>query len=98
MIFLYIIFIVIIISIYFSYAGNSVAKRKKIILTKFRDIEINNFNLPDDFNKWNKKEKKEFILNNKNRYIINITENEKDLVSLINKYRKENNIDELVYD
>ena len=37
-------------------------------------------------------------MNNKNRYIINITENEKDLVSLINKYRKENNIDELVYD
>ena len=98
LIFLYIIFIVIIISIYFSYAGNSVAKRKKIILTKYRDIEINNFNLPDDFNKWNKTEKKEFILNNKNRYIINITENEKDLVSLINKYRKENNIDELVYD
>jgi hypothetical protein len=98
LIFLYIIFIVIIISIYFSYAGNSVDKRKKIILTKFRDIEINNFNLPDDFNKWNKTKKKEFILNNKNRYIINITENEKDLVSLINKYRKENNIDELVYD
>ena len=45
-----------------------------------------------------KQKKKEFILNNKNRYIINITENEKDLVSLINKYRKENNIDELVYD
>ena len=98
LIFLYIIFIVIFISIYFSNAGNSVAKRKKIILTKFRDIEINNFNLPDDFNKWNKTKKKEFILNNKNRYIINITENEKDLVSLINKYRKENNIDELVYD
>ena len=98
LIFLYIIFIVFIISIYFSYAGNSVAKRKKIILTKFRDIEIDNFNLPDDFNKWNKTKKKEFILNNKNRYIINITENEKDLVSLINKYRKENNIDELVYD
>ena len=73
-------------------------KKKEIKLTKFRDIKISDFKLPNDFKKWKKKEKHKFIFNNKNRFIINISVNEKHLVYLINKYRKENNIGELVYD
>jgi len=98
--FLYIILITISIFLYFYDAGKEFyfMKRKENILTKFRDIKISDFKLPNDFKKWNKKEKQKYIFNNKNRFIINISVNEKLLVYLINKYRKENNIGELVYD
>ena len=72
--------------------------KKKTVLTKFRGIKINDFELPNDFNTLNKKEKKKFILDNKNRYRIFIFDYQTNLITLINNYRKKNNIDELIYD
>ena len=46
----------------------------------------------------NKKDKKKFILKKKNNYKITVSESNKDLIFLINQFRKENNIDELIYD
>ena len=83
---------------YFKYSGKNTEIRKKTVLTKFREIKINDFELPDDFTTLNKKEKKKFILDNQNRYRIFIFDYQTNLISLINNYRKKNNIDELIYD
>ena len=98
LIFLYIIFLVIPLFSYFRNAGKAVEIRKKVALTKFRGIKISEYELPDNFHKMNKKDKKKFILKKKNNYKITVSESNKDLIFLINEFRKENNIDELIYD
>ena len=71
---------------------------KKIILNKFRDIAINDFQLPDNFKELKEVDKRKYILNNINKYEITISDKQKDLITLINVFRKENYIDELQYD
>ena len=93
---LYFAYIVYIIYIYFTYVGNSVRDEgKKLILKKFRDLEINDYILPENFKQMNDYEKRKYILDNKTNYTI---ENQKDLINEINELRKENNIDELKWD
>jgi hypothetical protein len=93
---LYFAYIVYTIYIYFIYVGNSVRDEgKKLILKKFRDFEINDYNLPENFKQMNDYEKRKYILDNKTNYTI---ENQKDLINEINELRKENNIDELKWD
>ena len=98
LIFLYIAIIITTISCYFYYAGKNVMKRKRTLLTKFRDVKIHDFALPNDFKNLNKKEKKKYILDNKNKYKINISKCQEKIIHSINNFRKNNNIDELIYD
>ena len=72
--------------------------KKKLVLTKFRGIEISEFELPEYFDTLSNNDKKKFILKNKNYYKIDISGYNKNLIFLINKFRKENNIDELIFD
>ena len=65
-----------------------IAKGKKIILNKFRDIAINDFQLPDNFKELKEVDKRKYILNNINKYEITISEKQKDLITLINAFRK----------
>ena len=98
LIFLYIAIIITTISCYFYFAGKNVMKRKRTLLTKFRDVKIHDFALPNDFKNLNKKEKKKYILDNKNKYKINISKCQEKIIHSINNFRKNNNIDELLYD
>ena len=97
LIFLYCIFVSGIIYFYFKYVGNSVKVFREIILKKFRDIIINDFKLPTNFKEMQKQEKLKYILDNKNEYKITITNYQENLISSINRFRKEKNIDELRY-
>lgn len=67
------------------------------MLTKFRDIKIKEFELPDDFFNIEDNKKRSYILNNESKYKNYISEEKKNLISLINTFWKENNIDELFY-
>ena len=98
-IFFYLVFLVFIIYLYFLKAGGDVItlKEREIILTKFRDIEINNFGLPLEFKKKNKIDKTKYVLSNKNNYEIKITREQVNILNSINEIRKENNIDELTF-
>ena len=69
-----------------------------MFLTKFRDLKINNLMLPKDFNQMNDYEKRKYILNNKNKYEIIGSSKEKDLITLINNIRFDNNVDDLIYE
>ena len=96
LIFLYIAYIVYIIVIYFQFGGNSITDGgEKYILKKFRDFEINDYILPKNFELMNEYEKRKYILDNKNNYTI---ENNKVLINQINKFRNENDIDDLNWD
>ena len=66
-------------------------------LRKFRDIETSNFELPKDFIKMKDYEKRKFILNNKNEYLVFSIMNE-NIISLINNFRIENQIEKLCFD
>ena len=67
-------------------------------MIKFRDIKINDYELPDNFSEMTENGKRKLILDNQDKYEIQISEYEKNLIFSINNFRKENNIDELIYD
>ena len=98
LIFLYLIFISAWIYLYFKYSGELVSGTRGIFLTKFRGINIYEYKLPNDFNDLNDYDKRKYILNNINEYDIIISKEQENLISLINNYRKENNVVELSYD
>ena len=86
---------------YFSFVIKNkcmLLKEREIILTKFRDLKINNLMLPKDFNQMTDYEKRKYILNNKNKYEIIGSSKEKDVITLINNIRFDNNVDDLIYE
>ena len=61
-------------------------------ITSFNNIKINDYKVSNDFLKMNEKEKTQFLLNNyKNMEYIN-TNDEKNLITMINAYREKNNL------
>ena len=98
LIFLYVLSLAFLIYLYFKEAGKMVGiKEKALILNKFRGMKINDYILPDNFIKMSDYDKRKFTLNNINVYKTNISEENKKLISEINKFRKENNVDKLNY-
>ena len=97
LIILYLSIIIYVIYLYFEYSGELAPEQRTIILQKFRDIKILDYKLPFNFNDFNDYQKRVFLLKNINDYVIELTKEQKALISSINEYRKENNIDELHY-
>ena len=97
LLFLYI-FVIMIHLIVYCALTESVNRIKKLFLIKFRDIKINDYELPDDFSEMTENGKRKLILDNQDKYEIPISEYEKNLISSINNFRKENNIGELSCD
>ena len=98
---LYLAYIIYISYLYFSFVIENKCQliiEREMILKKFRDLKINDFILPENFNQKNDYEKRKFILNNKNKYEIIGSSKQKDLITLINKIRSDNNIDNLIYE
>ena len=96
-IFLYLVFTIYIIISYFINSGNDVAD-ELVNLTKFRDIKINGYLLPKYFVNFNDYQKRVMLLHDIDLFEIEISQKQKDIISLINQFRKDNNIDELIYD
>ena len=73
-------------------------QKEKLFLTKFKDIDIYRFHLPKKFKKMKEYKKRKYIMKNKNKYKIMLSESQEYYILQINKYRIENNINELNYD
>ena len=71
---------------------------KLLFLVKFRDIEIEKFLLPEDFKQMDEYNKRKYALKHKKYYRIKASNKQISLISLINKFRKENNVGELIDD
>jgi len=86
--FFYILYIVLLSSIYFEESGRNIETIKEIKLISFNGIEINEYALPKNFMKWGKKERKKFVLNNYTNYTYNFTSSQYNLINLINGFRQ----------
>ena len=96
--FLYLVVTIYIIILYYIRAGDDVVNEDLIILTKFREIKINEYLLPHNFANFNDYQKRVMLLQNIKLFQIKISEKEKKIMSSINKFRIDNTINELKYD
>ena len=76
---------------YYLYAGSGISEFEKIILTKYKNIEINDFELPNNFLNMSKKERIKYIKNNENQFRHSFSQRQKDLMEKINEVRVKNN-------
>ena len=89
---IYTIYLIYIIFFYFNIYIIKTITKEKYILKSFNDIEIEDYSLPIEFSKWDKKERKKYIKRNcknfeykMNNYIFN-------LIEKINAFRVKNNL------
>ena len=70
---------------------------KNIFLTKYKGFKINDYLLPSNFDSINFKDRINIL--EKNQYFYRYTLNDENikLINLINKFRKNNNVSELIY-
>ena len=80
---------------YFTESGTRIRIVSKIVLTSYNNIQIENYNLPENFNKLTKTERKKYISDNSKNFIYKITKEEKELINSINKFRKSKYRDKL---
>ena len=96
-IFIYICYHITITISYFKYSGKRLEVEKKYTLTKFQDIEINEFELPNDFKTLKDEDKRKYVYQHKNDYKVKISSDIIKLITLINYFRKKNNTHEFNY-
>ena len=95
---IYIIYLILLTLINLGKAKSGIITRYKYYLKSLDNIAINEFELPDHFEKMNKKERKNYVLQKINSYENNITDKQKEVIDYINTLRRENNIDDLEKD
>lgn len=93
-----IIFLVYITVKYIKYAGSLLVELYKIILKRYKNIKIIDFELPKNFLNMTKIEKRKFIKNNANQFQHAYTKKNIDLMNKINEFRSENNVHPLYYE
>lgn len=77
---------------YIKNAGDLVTIYTNFVLVLFNNIKIEDYNLPKDFDKLPKNERKQYVLNNYKNFKTTITNQQKELVNAINDYRRYNDI------
>ena len=93
--FIYIIYLLILSCIFFHYSGSRIINTKVCILKLFEGIKIESYRLPENFDKWEKKERKKFILNNYHNYIYSNSQRQEALINSINNFRKLKGVQQL---
>ena len=84
--------------IFFRNSGKNIAYKSFYVLESFNGIKINNFILPFNFDKWDKKDRKKFILKKYHVYEYKNSTINRDLVNSINSFRRDKNISTLFFD
>ena len=77
---------------FFKESGNLISMSSKYFLVAFNKIKIDNYELPNDFDKLPKKGRKSFVLNNYRSFKCTISQQQKELIRAINDYRGINDI------
>lgn len=95
---LFILYMLFVTYLYYVDAGKKIEVFIKYFLTKFKNIEINNYLLPDNFHKMSIIEKNKYILENKYNFQFLLTQEQLDLISLINEFRENNNLEKFTID
>ena len=95
---LFILYMLFVTYLYYVDAGKKMEIFIKYILTKYKNIEISSYVLPDNFNKMNDDDKKKFISENKYNFQFLLTQEQLNLISLINEFREKNNLEKFTID
>ena len=95
---LFILYMLFLTYLYYAYAGKKIEIFIKYILTKYKNIEINPYLLPDNFNKMSNEHKKKYISDNKYNFQFLLTKEQLDLISLINEFREKNELEKFTID
>ena len=90
--FLYIGFMVFIFYLYYDALRKRVFEDTNYALEKYKNVKINYFLLPQNFNTLDRKRKMEIITNNEGDYQLYYSQEEIDLIFLINRFREKNNL------
>ena len=91
--FFHICLLILISYLFFIYSGVRIKFSEKCVLTSFNNVNIKYYTLPQNFDKWSKKERKRFVTDNSKKYRYN-TDNRTEygmnmLLMSINQLRKQ---------
>ena len=89
---IYTIYLIYIIFFYFDINFTKTITKEKYILKSFNDIEIEDYYLPKDYSKWDKKERKKYIKRNCKNFNFKINHYNLSLIEKINDFRVKNNL------
>ena len=95
--FIYILYLFIGIILFFNYLGKNIKKEEVILLKSYNKIKINEYKLPKDFLTFNKIKRKQFINENCKNFEYDITEDQINLIKLINSYRDKYEIQKYIF-
>ena len=95
---IYILYMLFITYLYCADAGKKVEIIIKYYLTQYKNIEISHFLLPNNFHKMNAVTKRKFINDNKYNFQFLLTQTQLDLISLLNEFRENNNLEKFTID
>jgi hypothetical protein len=76
---------------YFLYAGSGILRYEQVILKKYKNIQISDFELPKTFLNMTKIEKIKFLRKNEKQFKHTFNQKNIDLMEKINEYRLKNN-------
>ncbi len=82
---------------FFNYLGKNIKKEEVILLKSYNKIKINEYKLPKDFLTFNKIKRKQFINENCKNFEYDITEDQINLIKLINSYRDKYEIQKYIF-
>ena len=95
---IYILYMLFITYLYCADAGKKIEIIIKYYLTQYKNIEISHFLLPNNFHKMNAVAKRKFINDNKYNFQFLLTQPQLDLISLLNEFRENNNLEKFTID
>ena len=87
--FIYIIYIFFSIYFFLEFSGKNIQEQSSLSLISYNKIKINNFELPKEFESFNKRKRKKFISENRDNFEYCKSQEQLDLIDLINSYRKQ---------
>ena len=86
--FLYIIYISFAIFFFFKFSGKNNRKTSELSLISYNKIKIKNFELPEEFQSFNRSKRKKFISEKVVNFEYEMSKEQRDLIDLINSYRQ----------
>jgi len=87
--FIYILFLGFGIFCFCMESGNKISTKTEFILISYNKIKIRHFILPKEFKTYNKTQRKNYISENAYNFVYDISEEQIELINLINLYRED---------
>ena len=95
--FIYILYLVCGLYNFFLYVGKNISEKEVAILKSYNKIKLKDYKLPNNFITYDKIERKNYINENCKNFEYEITEDQINLIKLINSYREKYEIQKYIF-